>query len=315
MRSSLCAYRSVSTEMVRVLTTEGIEVSLPKIYADASQLPPSPYKLPIRRSQSGSALESSYLVRREPTKVPVPHRSFSENPMNAFHMQEAFRWDADNRSAIFEQQSSSYAPIGSLLRLFYYPFPLLEGVKMPLRPMLSVDEIRELKWGTGDIPLYQTDTHKSSGPTVINSLPTADIPLYIPPAFRPEITKEKVKDNPPGKNTKYLTVHANHQPLSFYGQYIATEGCGSGKTMTLRNVIDGIGSEMIFHIFSPLVVAMQVVHRAEETQLPDMRFLRKADNQEASKHPIPRLDPLHVWRDKLGNVCANVPYLYLSQSP
>ena len=144
--------------------------------------------------------------------------------------------------------------------------------------------------------------------TMTNVQPSDSLPLYIPPALRK--TPLPKDEKPPAKNTAYLTINESQQPLTFFGQYIATEGFGSGQTMTLRNVVDGVGAEMIFHVFSPLVVGFEVIKREPFSDIEDLRFLRNVADIGASYHKEPAKQPLRVWLEK-DVVRANVPYLYL----
>lgn len=340
-----------SEEFVDLLLNDGITVSLPKEYAhiDVATLPPNPYGQVQPKRRLSLENSSAHLEKQNPITLPK-NTEVNGRFINVCHMQEAFRWDSDSRSALFEPTSLSFVPIGSLLKVYYYPLPLMEGIQLPLRRQLSGDEIQEQKWrqvtgkvyDVSDNKIVEIMTAKYKTDSLAKRTETNVIPegmqIYIPPAFRADTLLGKAgaagslgksfittnsksagalssNDNPPGKGIPYYTINESQQPQVFFGQYIASEGYGSGRSMTLRNTVDGIGVDMIFQVFSPLLVGIEVKRRAErDGSIKDMRYLRFANNTEASRHEEPgKLEPLKVKLIVSTNKLeANVPYVYLA---
>lgn len=327
------------------LDIQGLAVPIPSRYAEA-QLPPSPYPSKRRTlrqrydvpptglpKQNSTTLPALPMVARPDDQAEERRRRF----INVCRLQEAFRWDADNRHALVCPDSEDFLPLGSLLRIFYYSLPLPEGVVLPLRQPLDASAIGRLKWAvtaasSGVEPRngYHGQRHRNAG-TVTNPVP-AGMAIHIPSGLRaaPSLKTGSPEAVPasPDKSTPYWTVNVAQQPQAFYGALVAADGLGSGATLTLRNVVDGIGTEMVFPVFSPLVVALQVVHRATRQPQPDestlrpgpgqshLRFLRAAPT---AASVFPPLDASTTTTTSLavavrpdGSLEANVPYVYLS---
>ena len=148
---------------------------------------------------------------------------------------------------------------------------------------------------------------------------------YIPPLVRPEwhrnklnyrlqrmdcIRRRKVIDIPefyPG-SILAITIADQFAPgkfMKFVGRCLYRDGFGVGCKFALRNVLDGEGVEVIYHLYSPLLQQIEVL-RLEKWLDTDLRFLRDADqsyctidpNMQAEA-PLPNSEELPIFKEKI----------------
>lgn len=148
---------------------------------------------------------------------------------------------------------------------------------------------------------------------------------YIPPLVRPEwhrnklhyrlqrmdcIRRRKVINIPEFYPGSILAVTLSDQfapgkAMKFVGRCLYRDGFGVGCKFALRNVIDGEGVEVIYHLYSPLLRQIEVL-RLEKWLDTDLRFLRDADqsyctidsNMQAEA-PLPSSEELPVFKEKI----------------
>ena len=88
----------------------------------------------------------------------------------------------------------------------------------------------------------------------------------------------------------------------FVGICIARSNCGLGSTFILRNVIDGIGVEMMFELFSPAIKEIKVL-KLERRRRAKLYYLRdkpaKYSTVNERMEPI-KSDQLSVYKRKRG---------------
>lgn len=88
----------------------------------------------------------------------------------------------------------------------------------------------------------------------------------------------------------------------FVGICIARSNCGLGSTFILRNVIDGIGVEMMFELFSPAIKEIKVL-KLERRRRAKLYYLRdkpaKYSTVNERMEPV-KSDQLSVYKRKRG---------------
>nr|CAB3263963.1 39S ribosomal protein L19, mitochondrial-like [Phallusia mammillata] len=119
---------------------------------------------------------------------------------------------------------------------------------------------------------------------------------YIPPQVQPDWHRNKLKyrlermdclrrrkafnipEFYPGSIVA-VTVADKHAPgksIRFNGRVLYKDGFGLGCKFALRNVIDGEGIEVVYHLYGPYIQKMEVLH-LEKWVDTDLRYLRDAD--------------------------------------
>ena len=80
------------------------------------------------------------------------------------------------------------------------------------------------------------------------------------------------------KVTYYQNKSETTHPSTFTGVLIAVRRHPSESNFSLRTVIDSVGVEQLFHVFSPLITKIEVVKRAIKVKSCKAYWLR--DNPE-----------------------------------
>lgn len=76
------------------------------------------------------------------------------------------------------------------------------------------------------------------------------------------------------KVTYYQSKSETARPSTFTGVLIALRRHPSEPTFSLRTVIDSIGVEQLFHVFSPLITKIEIVKRAIKIKSNKAYWLR-----------------------------------------
>lgn len=76
------------------------------------------------------------------------------------------------------------------------------------------------------------------------------------------------------KVTYYPSKSESNRPASFTGVLIALRRHPSEPTFSLRTIVDGVGVEQLFPVFSPLISKIEVVKRAIKTKSHKAYWLR-----------------------------------------
>lgn len=76
------------------------------------------------------------------------------------------------------------------------------------------------------------------------------------------------------KVTYYQSKSETARPSTFTGVLIALRRHPSEPTFSLRTVIDSIGVEQLFHVFSPLITKIEIVKRAIKIKSSKAYWLR-----------------------------------------
>lgn len=174
--------------------------------------------------------------------------------------------NSDNRAKLFRKDSKDYTPTGSVLKVYYYNLPLPEGVKIPIRPNSST--------------ILSSNTESaffSFNPSLFNE--SLDEKKKSQLQSHSEFTKWW-SSTPTSPLLGYYYRPSSLQPQSFLGRLICVRRNACNTTFTLRNAIDGVGVEMAFSLYSPLLVAIQVIHKYPQKK-SKMYYLRTHAIQES----------------------------------
>lgn len=76
------------------------------------------------------------------------------------------------------------------------------------------------------------------------------------------------------KVTYYQSKSETARPSTFTGVLIAVRRHPAEPTFSLRTVIDSVGVEQLFHVFSPLITKIEVVKRAIKVKSNKAYWLR-----------------------------------------
>lgn len=117
----------------------------------------------------------------------------------------------------------------------------------------------------------------------------------IPEFYAGSILAVTVSDHyGPDKNTRFV------------GRCLWKDGFGLACKFVLRNVIEGEGYEIMYHLYSPTIQSIQVL-RLEKWVDTDLRYLRDADPKHCTidpnmipEAPTPVSQPLPVFQDKVS---------------
>lgn len=193
--------------------------------------------------------------------------SFSDkNLMKNLKDEYITKLNNDNRAKLFLKTSKDYTPTGSVLKVYYYNLPLPEGVKIPVRPTLSTTLSSN------------TESTFSFNPSLLDESldEKKKSQLHSYSAFA-----KWWSSNPTSPLLGYYHRPSSLQPQSFLGRLICVRRNACNTTFTLRNAIDGVGVEMSFSLYSPLLVAMQVIHKHPQKK-SKMYYLRTHPIQEST---------------------------------
>lgn len=172
----------------------------------------------------------------------------------------------DNRAKLFRKSSKDYTPTGSVLKVYYYNLPLPEGVKIPIRPNLSTT-----------LSSNAESTFFSFNPSLFNETldekKKSQLQSY-------SVFAKWWSSTPTSPLLGYYHRPSSLQPQSFLGRLICVRRNSCNTTFTLRNAVDGVGIEMTFSLYSPLLVAIQVIHKYPQKK-SKMYYLRTHPIQES----------------------------------
>lgn len=87
-------------------------------------------------------------------------------------------------------------------------------------------------------------------------------------------SEERVRVGSVLKVTYYQSKSETARPSTFTGVLIAVRHHPSEPNFSLRTVIDSVGVEQLFHVFSPLITKIEVVKRAIKIKSNKAYWLR-----------------------------------------
>lgn len=97
-----------------------------------------------------------------------------------------------------------------------------------------------------------------------------------------------------------------NQTTRFVGRCLWRDGFGLAHKFVLRNVIDGHGFEVMYHLYSPIIQKIEVL-RLEKWIDTDLRYLRDADPKHCTidpdmivEAPTPVTQQLPVFKEKVS---------------
>lgn len=174
------------------------------------------------------------------------------NILGLLNEESAYVWDKDGRSCLFQKESPDYVPTGSLLKVYYYPQPLTTG---------EVREARSIEtalWTERSASTSSNDQDEKKKrpcfklPFDMHHQKNSSLPFLSPTNL---VTKKSTTANKTKVETK--TGVNPTPPHSFYGLLLSVHRNSVNSTFTLRNVVDGVGVEMTFPLYSPLLLALE----------------------------------------------------------
>jgi ribosomal protein L19 len=166
-------------------------------------------------------------------------------------------WNWDNRSTLFEKNHSNYLPSGSLLKVFYYSLPLPSGVALPLRPIIDTDSS------------VSSNTKQDGFIFNVASNPIEPEAKSVPSSAAFLKWWAANIQSSPSNNQKSAIAGGLYrpetlQPQSFVGRLIAVRRNSCNTTFVLRNAFEQVGVELSFSLYSPLLVAVQVISKHKQ---------------------------------------------------